>query len=150
MRLFTVMIFFSRGPVRSYKISRTITWPLILAMLFCIHRNWSLFVKVCYFLCIVLTSVDELLNYLREYCSITFTAISFSVSPLNYKFRKQIIESKKNSELVEVGGVNDWSTREPLTMAKPPDRTMYAGWTVNVVWPLGMTKPSQRVSINIV
>lgn len=72
-------------------------------------------------------SVDELLNYLREYCSITFTAISFSVSQLNYKFRKQIIESKKNSELVEVGGVNDWSTREPLTMAKPPDRTMYAG-----------------------
>lgn len=40
----------------------------------------ALFVKECYFLCIVLTSVDELLNYLREHYWTTFTAISFSVS----------------------------------------------------------------------
>lgn len=66
------------------------SWPLFCAMLFCIHENWRLFVKLqlCLFPCRVLSPVDKLLNYVQtllgsNVCA-TSTFFSVKVRPRKY------------------------------------------------------------------
>lgn len=108
------------------------------------------FLKLCYFLSILLTSGDELLNYVNNAGMLSYKCLFF-VSEKPGNVRKTWSELKKNFKLWVAAGQNGGLlTAEPLRMAVPPDGSDYVcrnkcKLLQNVVWRLVKTFQPQRV-----